>query len=239
MKTIAVVPVYNEEQYISDVVFVLNELVGMVIVVDDRSSDGTVKEATDAGAYVVRRFGKRGVGANTKSGIDEALIRECDVIVTLDGDGQHNPSEVFRVIEPIEKGDADVVVGSRFLSGDNGLIPTYRKFGINVITWLYNFGNKNRLSDVQCCFRAFKREVLLAIAIEEKGFAFSTEILVKARALGFRISEVPVSVLYHRQFSQNSSLNPILHGFSVAFLTIKVRFKIELLPRIKNWLKKD
>lgn len=235
MKVIAVIPCLDEEQSITDVVLQMNELVGMSIVADDNSKDGTVAKAEEAGAYVVRRFGKRGFGSNTKSGIDEALIRECDIIVTLDGDGQHDPSEVFRVLAPIEKGEADVVVGSRFLQKNHSLIPRYRKFGIKVITWLYNVGNKQKVSDAQCCFRAYRADVLKALDIKEGGFTFSTETLIKVRALGYRIKEVPVSVLYHRQFSQNSTLNPIQHGLSVAFGTIRLRLKVELLGKFKHW----
>ncbi len=234
MKVIAILPCYNEAQNISDLVLRLNELVGMSIVADDNSSDDTVAKAEEAGAYIVRKFGKRGFGSNTKSGIDEALVRECDIIVTLDGDGQHNPSEIYQVINPIEDGDADVVIGSRFLLNTSN-VPKYREFGIKVITWLYNVGNKHCITDAQCCFRAYKKEVLMAMSTDEVGFTFSVETLIKARHMGFRIREVPVSVLYHKQFSQNSTLNPIRHGLEVALGTIRVRFKVELLPRMKRW----
>lgn len=236
MKVIAVVPCFDEAENIADVVFSLNELVGMSIVADDNSKDGTVAEAERAGAYIVRRFGKRGFGSNTKSGIDEALVRECDIVVTLDGDGQHNPAEMASVLKPIEDGEADVVVGSRFLNKNNGYgIPKYRRFGIKVITWLYNIGNKQKVSDAQCCFRAYKQKVLKSISLNESGFTFSTETLIKARALGFRIKEVPITVLYHKQFSKNSTLNPIVQGLCVAFGTVRVRLKVELLGKLKHW----
>ncbi len=231
MRVIAVIPCFDEEENIADVVLSLNELVGMSIVADDNSKDDTVAKAEEAGAYVVRRFGKRGFGSNTKSGIDEALVRECDIVVTLDGDGQHDPKEMPIVLAPILSGEADVVVGSRFITKHNGHIPTYRKFGIKVITFVYNVGNKHKLSDVQCCFRAYRQEVLRAMTIDEGGFTFSTETLIKARALGFRIKEVPITVLYHKQFSQNSTLNPISQGLDVAWGTIRVRLKVELLDR--------
>ena len=229
MNVIAVIPCYNEEQHIADVVWRVNQFVGAVIVADDNSGDTTIKKAQDAGAYVVRHFGKRGAGINTKTGVDTALLMDCDIIVTLDGDGQHNPNDLLKVIEPLEQGVADVVVGSRFIKGHNGLIPRYRAFGIKVITWLYNVGNSNKLSDVQCCFRAFNKDALEKIGITETGFSFSVETMIKARKLGLRIEEVPVNVLYHRQFSQNSSLNPVKHGLGVAFGVVKWRVRTELL----------
>jgi len=233
MKTIAVIPCFNEESCIADVVLVLNFVVGMSIVADDHSTDNTAELAEKAGAYVVRRFGKRGFGANTKAGIDEALVRECDIVMTLDGDGQHDPQEMRKVLEPIENGEADVVVGSRFLVS-NGRIPQYRKFGIKVITWLYNVGSRQKLTDAQCCFRAYRQEVLKAMSVEEEGFTFSVETLIKARHLGFRIKEVPITVLYHKQFSQNSTMNPIKQGLEVAWGTVRVRLKVELWSNIKR-----
>lgn len=239
MKFVAVIPCYNEEQSIGDLVFLVNTLIGFSIVADDGSNDKTVEKAEESGAYVVRNFTKRGVGFNTKSGIEEALmIKDCDVVVTLDGDGQHNPEEMPIVIEPIEKGEADVVIGSRFLGKNNSKIPKYRKFGIKVITWLCNVGSGTKFTDAQCCFRAYRREVLERMNISERGFTFSVETLIKARHMGFRIKEVSVNVLYHKQFSQNSSLNPVRHGVSVAFGTVKWRLKIELLPKIKRIIKR-
>lgn len=236
MKVVAVIPCYNESQAISRLVFQTNSLVGMSIVADDKSEDDTVREAEKSGAYVARNFGKRGAGANTRAGINEALLLGCDVVVTLDGDGQHNPSDIPKLLKPIADGDADVVVGTRFATESGNTIPRYRRFGIKVITWLYNLGRKDKLSDVQCCFRAFSRKVLEAVSITESGFSFSVETVIKARGLGFRITEVPVGVLYHRQFSQNSSLNPVIHGLSVALGTVKWRLKIELRGKIKHFL---
>ncbi len=238
MKVVAVIPCFNEETTIGDLVFRTNNLVGISIVADDKSEDDTVREAENLGAYIARNFGKRGAGANTQVGINEALLLDCDIVVTLDGDGQHNPDDIPKLLKPIVDGNADVVVGTRFATESGNIIPRYRRFGIKVITWLYNLGRKDKLMDVQCCFRAFRQEVLRSMVIEESGFTFSTEMLVKARALGYRIKEVPVTVLYHRQFSQNSSLNPIRHGLSVAFGTVKLRLKLELLPKIRQLLLK-
>ena len=234
MKAVAVIPCRNESEHISELVFMTNQLVGMSIVADDSSTDKTIEEAERSGAYLVRNFGKRGAGANTQAGTNEAMLLDCDIVVTLDGDGQHDPKDIPKLLKPIVDGEADVVVGTRFAEGSKNIIPRYRRFGIHVITWLYNFGRKDKLSDVQCCFRAFSREMLGAVNITESGFSFSVETLVKARALGFRIVEVPVSVLYHRQFSQNSSLNPVVHGLSVALGTVKWRLRVELMGKIRQ-----
>lgn len=234
MKVIVVIPCLNEMDTIADLVTATSKFVDMVIVADDNSEDETATKAKEAGAYVVCNIGKRGFGNNMKSGIGEALIKGCDVVVTLDGDGQHDPTEMPEVLSPIERGEADVVASSRFLRKNHRLIPKYRKIGIKIITLAYNLGSKQKVTDSQCCFRAYRREVLKNMVISEGGFTFSTEILIKARALGYRIKEVPVSVIYHKKLSQNSTLNPIIHGLGVLVGTIRVRIMVELLNRIKG-----
>ena len=99
-------------------------------------------------------------------------------------------------------------------------IPGYRKFGINVITWLYNLGSKAKVSDAQSGFRAYTRKVLDAFSLTEKGMGISVEVIIKARKKGFSIKEVPITCLYH---SQGSSLNPVAHGLGVAFTVVKLR----------------
>jgi glycosyltransferase involved in cell wall biosynthesis len=162
--------------------------------------------------------------------------------VTLDGDGQHNPDEIPQVLAPILRGEADLVIGSRFLQPNlnqsqpvsNSLkhVPKYRKFGIDVITWLYNFGSKVKVSDSQSCFRAHSRRVIEAINITENGFSFSVQVLIQARRKNFVIREVPVSCIYHLQ---GSSLNPVAHGLGVAWGVVKLRLRNELLaPKRRN-----
>lgn len=140
--------------------------------------------------------------------------------MTLDGDGQHNPDEIPQVLTPILRGEADLVIGSRFLVPNIEKVPKYRKFGIDVITWLYNFGSKVRVYDSQSCYRAHSRRLFEAINITENGFGFSVQVLIQARRKGFVIKEVPVSCIYH---TQGSSLNPVPHGLGVAFSVIKLR----------------
>jgi GT2 family glycosyltransferase len=215
------IPCLNEEQFISDVVKRARRYVGKVIVVDDGSTDNTSEAAQAAGAHVVRHERRQGAGAATRSAFEAAKTYGADVLVTLDGDGQHNPDEIPQVLAPIINGEADLVIGSRFLQPTQGTnIRRYRKFGIDVITWLYNLGSKVKVFDSQSCFRAHSRRLLEAINITENGFSFSVEVLIEARRKSFVITEVPISCVYH---SQGSSLNPVAHGLGVAFAVIKLR----------------
>jgi glycosyltransferase involved in cell wall biosynthesis len=238
-KVIAAIPCLNEEQFIGDIVTRAGTYVDKVIVIDDGSTDRTCEVAQAAGAHVIRHKARQGAGAATRSAFEEAKKYDADVLVTLDGDGQHNPDEIPQVLAPILHGEADLVIGSRFLqpnlsqsqpiSTSLNHVPKYRKFGIDVITWLYNFGSKVKVSDSQSCFRAHSRRLLEAVNITENGFGFSVQVIIEARKKGFVIAEVPVSCIYH---AQGSSLNPIAHGLGVAWNVVKLRFKNELVNRI-------
>jgi glycosyltransferase involved in cell wall biosynthesis len=223
---IAAIPCLNEEQFVSDIVTRASRYVGRVIVIDDGSTDNTSEVAKAAGAEVIRHESRQGAGAATRSAFETAKKYNADVLITLDGDGQHNPDEIPQVIAPVLNGEADLVIGSRFLQTTQRTqgtkIRRYRKFGIDVITWLCNFGSKKKISDSQSCFRAHRRRLLETISIKENGFGFSVEVLIKARRKGFVIKEVPISCVYH---SRGSSLNPVSHGLGVVWNVVKHRLK--------------
>lgn len=233
MQVTAVIPCHNESKHIAEIVKKTKKHVNRVIVVDNMSMNGTFNDASDAGAYVYRQL-IRGAGASTRMGINYALNPVsglyADAIVTLDGDGQHDPDEIPVLLQPIIDNEAELVIGSRFLGEFE--IPKYRKFGINVITRIYNgiiFPNDygHYITDSQSCFRAFTRNIAEKVKITEDGFGFSTEFLVKARAKCLRIREVPISCIYHEDYSENSTLNPIRHGLEVAWKTLLWRVKEE------------
>ena len=219
-KIIAAIPAYNEEQFIGEIVSKARRYVDEVIVVDDGSTDNTSEIAQAAGAEVIKHETRQGAGAATKTAFETAKRSHADILVTLDGDGQHNPDEIPQLLAPILNKEADLVIGSRFLQSNLHQMPKYRKFGIDVITFLYNLGSKARVSDSQCCFRAQNRKLIEAVNITEAGFGFSVQVLIQARKKGFTIKEVPISCIYH---SDGSSLNPITHGLGVAFNVIKHR----------------
>ena len=230
-KIIAVLPCYCEEKYIRDLVINTKQYVDEVIVADDNSSDNTVKEAQEAGALVIlNKSSIRGVGSNTNRGLRFALDKGADIIVTLDGDGQHNPKDIKHLIEPILNGQADFVSGNRLTHYKT--IPIYRRLGVSVITATYNiFSNPMRVGDAQCGFRAYSRKLLESITIEERGYAFIVETLVKIRKSGFVIAEIPIVCLYHQNLKDNSTANPVSQGLDTMFQLIKWRLKLELFGR--------
>jgi len=215
------IPAHNEQRFIAGVVRKARKFADEVVVVDDGSTDGTAKVAEAAGASVVRHGVKRGVGEASRTCFEQAKRKGACVLVTLDGDGQHDADGIPMILAPILNGDADLVIGSRLLTNHSSM-PKYRRFGIGVITWLFNLGSKLRISDAQSCFRAYGTKALNSLNIRERGFGFSVELLVQARQKGFTITEVPISCIYH---SASHSANPITHGLGVALTLVKLRLE--------------
>ena len=213
------IPCHNESGYVADVVRKARRYADRIVVIDDGSTDGTLEAAEAAGAQVVRHPVNLGAGAAARTCLEVGLRSGATVLVTLDGDGQHDANEISEVVAPITRGEADLVIGSRFLGHYNN-VAGYRRFGIGVITFLYNFGSREKITDGQSCFRAYSRSALKQLKITEAGFGFSVETLVQARRAGLPIREVSISCIYH---ADSHSANPILHGVGVALMVVKHR----------------
>ena len=219
------IPAYNEERSIAKVVLDAQRYADVVLVCDDGSSDLTGKIAERLGAIVVRHDENRGYGAAMQSLFKEAKRLDADVLVTLDGDGQHDADKTPLMIQPILDDKADVVVGSRFLDGaqkdgDNGL-PFYRRLGIKAITKLTTAASKCNVTDAQNGCRAYSRTALEKLSLLENGMGVSVEVLLKAKAQGLRLVEVPLECNYSG-VDQPSSHNPIRHGVSVVSSLVKL-----------------
>lgn len=230
MKVVAVIPAYNEERTIESVVMKTRNYVDEVVVADDSSHDNTKIKAEQAGAKVITPINiYRGAGVNTYRGIKEALeYYDADIVVTIDGDGQHDAGDIEKLLKPIIQDDADIVIGVRII--EYFRVPHYRRLGLDTINILYNVMSNDKLVDCQCGLRAYKRETLENIMpIEESGFSFSVETLIKARVRKYRIHQVPIMCIYFDKIDHNSTLNPILHGLGVAIGTVKWRIKEEIL----------
>ncbi|MBI3639021.1 MAG: glycosyltransferase family 2 protein [Thaumarchaeota archaeon] len=211
------IPAYNEEKHIAAIILKLQKIADKIIVCNDGSSDLTGLIAEKMGAIVINQPKNLGYGAAIRSLFLKASELNSDVLVTFDADGQHRVEDIEKVLEPIKKNEADIVIGSRFLNQDTN-IPKYREFGIKTITSIANISTDIKVSDSQSGFRAYNNKVLKEIVPSDHGMGVSTEILIKANNKKFRISEVPITILYE---GDTSTHNPVSHGASVILSTMK------------------
>ena len=218
MKITVGIPAFNEEKNISDIIQKLSKICDTVIVCNDGSTDNTGKIAEKMGAIVINHPQNLGYGGAIRSLFLKARELDSDMLVTLDSDGQHRISDVLPVVEPIIKNQADLVIGSRFLTNNQEDMPKYRKIGIKMITSLANSSLESTVSDSQSGFRAYGKNVLSEITPSENGMGVSNEILIKVSKKGFKIVEVPIIVSYE---GDTSTQNPISHGVSVTLSTLK------------------
>ena len=218
MKIIVGIPAFNEEKNIAVLITQLKKIADKIIVCNDGSTDLTSEIAEELGATVINHEKNLGYGAAIRSIFLKSKDLNGDILVTFDADGQHRIEDINRVINPIINGESDLVIGSRFLDESAKEVPRYRKAGIKLITKITNATIKKQLTDSQSGFRAYSKKVLNELNPSELGMGISTEILIKASAKNFRISEVPIKIVYD---GDTSTHNPISHGSSVLLSTIK------------------
>ena len=212
------IPAFNEEKNIAVLIIQLKKIVDEIIVCNDGSTDLTSKIAEELGVTVINHEKNLGYGAAIRSIFLKSKNLDGDILVTIDADGQHRIDDINKIINPIIDGKSDLVIGSRFLDESEDEVPQYRKVGIKVITKITNTTMKKQLTDSQSGFRAYSRKVLNELNLSELGMGISTEILIKASSKNFRISEVPIKIIYT---GDTSTHNPISHGSSVLLSTIK------------------
>ncbi|MFA6307574.1 MAG: glycosyltransferase family 2 protein [Patescibacteria group bacterium] len=210
MNIFVIIPAYNEEQRIGQVLADLSILPYKVVVVDDASNDKTVAIVSSYPKVILLQHKiNRDQGAALQTGNQYALSRGADIIVHFDADGQFLSQEIEDVIKPIIEDDCDIVFGSRFLNKKSD-IPALKK---NIIFPLARLVNRLFLgiktSDPQSGFRAMTRSTAQRIVIEQDGKAHCSEIMAKAYEYKLKIKEVPITVIYH-EFGQGMN-----HGFKI------------------------
>ena len=213
---VAGLPAFNEEKYIASVILRVSNYVDHVIICDDGSSDLTSEIAEAMGAIVVKHEQNKGYGAAIQTLFKIAIQLNADILITLDTDDQHVPSEIPSLIQSMTENDLDIVIGSRFLENNGSNIPLWRKKGIELINFVSI--RDSDISDSQSGFRAYNKKTINLLNLSENGMGVSTEILLKAIESNLIIGEVPISVRYHED---SSTQNPIVHGVGVVFSTIK------------------
>jgi len=218
---VAAVPAFNVEKTIAKLVLEAQKFVDVVLVCDDGSTDLTGEIAERMGAEVIRHDRNLGYGAAIKSLFCMARELNADVLVTFDGDGQHDPSEIPKLIDPVLENKADIILGSRFLGTQKYGVPGYRRWGIKLISRFAGAASNHSFNDAQCGFRVYGRKALNSLDLVENGMGSSVEILFKAKKQGLTVAEVPVKCEY-KGLKKTSTQNAVGHGASVLMSIIRL-----------------
>jgi len=199
MKIITIIPAYNEVDAIGEVVNGV-KYYSDVLVVDDGSTDETSSLAIKSGARVIKHDKNMGKGAAIKTGLNTAVDEDYDLMILLDGDGQHDPRCIPRLLEGID--GVDVLIGSRFLDIPPQNMPLHRRLSNGITTRLIRFVTGYNITDSQCGFRVIsKKAAPLFLDISYNDYVYESEVLCKASENNLVVDEVPIECIYGNEKS--------------------------------------
>ena len=213
-KIFAVIPAYNEEKHIYDVVKKTKNYADSVIVVDDGSRDNTKKTAEDAGAIVLSHLVNLGKGAAAKTGCDYAFESKADIIILIDADGQHDPKEIPRFLESLTKND--IVLGSRKINRNMPFVLRFGNWFINkAIKFLYGI----KIIDSQCGYRAFASNIYSVLRWKASDYSMESEMIAKIGKYKLKYEEIPIETIYSDRYKGTT----VIDGFKIVFNLITWR----------------
>lgn len=227
-----VLPVYNEANTISTILNALpNKDYIEIIVVDDHSEDNSVSEIQkvqkNRDIKLYKHDINKGYGEAILTGIKKS---NGEIIITMDSDGQHRADDIYPLIRPILNGVADYTIGSRYLGAYHYNLPLSTRFGEILVEKLLRIVFRTKVENNQGGFRAFHRKIIhIFNNIQFKGYAFTTEIIIRAKLCGYRIKECPISLLDREHGKSRIILNKLAFNLFLLFIrymTIKIRMKI-------------
>jgi glycosyltransferase involved in cell wall biosynthesis len=194
MSIVAIIPCLNEATVIAAVVQKVQLHVDTVIVVDDGSTDDTAAVALAAGAHVVRHIQNCGSGAATMTGIDAARLLDPSIIILLDGDGQHDPADIPKLLAMQKEHSADIVFTNRF--GESNTIPLIRRVYNAIGNGLTFLATGSLVPDSQSGFRLLANRAIAEIDLQMSGYEFCTEMVYEAKTNYWKVAHCPISVMY-------------------------------------------
>ena len=218
MTVCALIPAFNEAATIADVVTGVKPHVQAVVVVDDGSADETAARAEAAGARVIRHAENRGKGHAVRSGLAQILALDFSHVLLMDGDGQHRPDDVPKMLEAARTSGADLVVGARVF--DKAQMPRSRYYSNTIGSHALSSFIGSPIDDSQSGFRLIRCDALRGLTLTATGYEIETEMLIKLARKGVRMTSVPVTLSY----GAKSKLRPIRDTTRTCFLAVYYRF---------------
>jgi glycosyltransferase involved in cell wall biosynthesis len=221
LEVLVAIPAYNESGTIASIVEHTLTVADEVLVIDDGSADDTAARAEAAGASVVAHNRNKGYGAAIQTAFKEAKTRDVQHLVLIDADGQHDPSDIPRLVQMQQESGAELVIGSRFTDGGRTDAPLYRRIGLGIVNVLTNISlgavrSPSYVHDTQSGFRAFNQPAIESLVKSKKignGMSASTDIIYHMHASGFEIEEMGTTISYDVESA--SSHRPLEHGMTL------------------------
>jgi glycosyltransferase involved in cell wall biosynthesis len=212
-RTLVIIPAYNEEESLGKVLDQVREAAAFadVVVVNDGSTDDTPRIAEYKGAYMLNLPYNLGIGSAMQCGFMFARERGYDVAIQVDGDGQHDPSEIHDLLRTLSESRLDVVIGSRYIEERGYITPWPRRMGIIVLSAIISLITRQRVTDPTSGFRALNRRAIIFCADNYPFDYPEPESVVLFRRAGLRFGEIPVTM--NARYGGQSSITPVRGGY--------------------------
>jgi glycosyltransferase involved in cell wall biosynthesis len=205
MNICAIIPAHNEAKTIGYLVEEARKNGLDVLVIDDGSSDQTSRIAKEKGATLIRNEKTAGKGNSLRKGFDFVINKDYDGIITMDGDGQHDPSDIMQFTQKIKDSDTKIVVGNRMFKTRN--MPFARWLTNKIMSSFISSICRQYIPDTQCGFRYIDKKALKSFELSASNFEIETDILIEASKKGYKIYSVPIKTIYQ---DHKSRINPFL-----------------------------
>lgn len=201
MKGCVLIPIYNESKTIGQLVRSIKEKGLDALVVDDGSTDGSGDASISAGAILAKKHdAKLGKGVSLRDGFKGVLDKGYDYVLTLDGDGQHDPREIDKFLAKLDQSKADIIQGNRM--SDVSSMPFIRKLTNRFMSFMISKMIGQRVEDTQCGYRLLRRSALERLDLKTEKFEIDSEILIDAKRRNLTIESVPIRTIYDNEESQ-------------------------------------
>lgn len=221
-KICVLIPSYNEERTIGDIVSKLIRRGLVTYVVDDGSTDLTAGHAEEAGAVVVKHRVNKGKGASLREGFKHILKKDFEAVIVMDADGQHDVSDIDTFLKRAGEVDAGMIIGDRM--SDTGSMPILRLLTNRFMSWLISLIAGQSIPDSQNGYRLIRADLLKVMLprLESSNYEIESEMIIRAARAGFKIANAPVKTVYQ---DEKSRINPFVDTFRFMILLVKLSFK--------------